>query len=129
MTFSYDLEEDRGKVRLLISDNDSDDYIFEDEELDVFLGIEGAVLLSAARALEVIAANEVMVQKRIQILDLRTDGPAEADALLKIAEKMRASFDELESDDAGFEIANFRGDVFSDEQMRWNEIVERFVGA
>lgn len=128
MTFTYDINnvDDKTKVRLLISDVEDANHIFEDEELAVFLGLEGTELLAAARALEVIAGNEVMVQKRIQILDLRTDGPAEAEALLKIAGRYRESSDALESDEADFEVVSLHTDQFSSEQLRWNQIVEMY---
>ena len=45
---------------------------------------------AAALALETIAANEALVEKRITLLDLKTDGPAVCDALLKRAQQLRA---------------------------------------
>jgi hypothetical protein len=41
MAFSYDLNTDVGKVRLLIMDNQSTAYLFEDGELSAFLLMEG----------------------------------------------------------------------------------------
>ena len=37
MSFTYDITTNVGKLRLIISDNNSDSYIFEDDELDFFL--------------------------------------------------------------------------------------------
>ena len=37
MAFSYDLNTDVGKVRLLIMDNQQASYLFEDGELSAFL--------------------------------------------------------------------------------------------
>ena len=60
MTWTYDLTNDIGKVRLLISDTDIapvTDAHFSDEEIQVFLTMEGdSVNLAAADALEAWAA-------------------------------------------------------------------------
>ena len=53
---TYDLTTDIGKIRLTISDNDTDDCHFTDEELQVFLTAEGSVNLASAAALESWAA-------------------------------------------------------------------------
>lgn len=125
MANSYDvtqLGEDGNKLRLLISDVNTaaGKYIFEDEEVQAFLDLEGSVLLAAARALEVIAANEVLVQKRITILDLKTDGPAEAKELRALAETWRTQAAEAialveDEEDSGFDIAEV---VYNDFTMR-----------
>lgn len=86
MTEFYDFATDAGKVRLLISDIDPLQPIFSEEAIDAFLSIAGDnVKKAAAQALLVIAVNELLVQKRIRLLDLSTDGPAEAEALRKLA--------------------------------------------
>lgn len=89
MTFTYDTTNDRGKVRLLATDTDAGRVIFDDAEIDAFLAIEGSVFPAAALALETIAANEALVKQRIKLLDLTTDGPAVADALMKRARLLR----------------------------------------
>ena len=48
-----------------------------------------------------IAVNEVLVQKRIRLLDLTTDGPAEANALRALAAQYRAEADEEAATAAG----------------------------
>ena len=106
MTFTYSatVSTDTDKVRLLISDIDEDNYIFEDVEIQVFLDMEAGVLLTAARALEVIAANEALVSKRVTILDLETDGPAVAKELRATAAEWRKQANGS-ADDVGFAIA------------------------
>ena len=89
MTLTYDPSTNAGRVRLLCTDTDSGREIFDDVEIDAFLAIEGSVFPAAALALETIAANEALVEKRIKLLDLATDGPAVADALLKRATLLR----------------------------------------
>ncbi len=68
MAFTYDLTTDRGTVRLIITDSDHDNPIFEDNEIDKFLiltAIDGTndVNLASAMALETIASSEALVQK------------------------------------------------------------------
>lgn len=89
-----DFSTDAGKVRLLVSDIDEMRPIFNDASIDAFLELAGEnVKRAAASALLVIAVNEVLVQKRIRLLDLSTDGPAEAEALRKLAAEYRAQAD------------------------------------
>ena len=98
MSFSYDLSSNIGKVRLLTTDTDYDNTIFSDEEISAFLEFEDSdVNLASARAFETIAASEVLVQKKIKLLDLTTDGPAVAAALRESADKLREQ-SESESD-------------------------------
>lgn len=94
MTAITDYSTAGAKVRLLISDIDSTAPIFGDEAIDAFLALsDDSVKRAAATALMVLAANEVLVQKRIRLLDLATDGPAEAEALRKLAEQYRREAD------------------------------------
>jgi hypothetical protein len=116
MAFSYDLNTDVGKVRLLIMDNQSTAYLFEDGELSAFLLMEGDVVRrGAALALETMASNEAYVSKRVEILDLKTDGPAVAASLLKRAGELRAQADRDEQAEEGgaFDIAEWVVDDFS----------------
>lgn len=90
MTFTYDTTTDSGKMRLLISDVSSDNYMFEDDEIAAFLDIGNDNLYwSAALALEVIAANEMLIHKRIEILGLSINAPAVATELRRIAGNWR----------------------------------------
>lgn len=122
MAFSYDLTTDIGKVRLLIPDNKSDAYLFEDEEVAAFLNLEGGVRRAAALALETIASNETLVLKVIRLLDISTDGPRVADALLRRAATLRqqADDDDAAAGIAGFDIAEMVLDPFGYEEFRWN---------
>lgn len=83
MSYSYDLTTDRGRVRLQIPDHDETALIFQDEEIDAFLAIEGSVAGALAGALETIASSEALTLKVIQLLDVRTDGA-------KLAAELRA---------------------------------------
>lgn len=115
MAFTYDTTTDTGKIRLLIFDTDSTNYVFEDAELAVFYDIEGDSLKrAAALALETMASNEAFVQKVITLMDLRTDGAATARALLARADKLRSQADDEEyAADGAFEFAEWVVDDFS----------------
>lgn len=103
MSWSYDttVSSDRDRIRLLINDTDDsdpDNHYFEDEELDAFLAMEGGIMkLGAAAALETLASSEVMIQKRIRLLDLSTDGPAESKELRDRASDLRDQYFEGDS--------------------------------
>lgn len=90
MPFTYDPTTDRGRVRLMATDIDSTNAIFQDAEIDTFLALEGdSVKLAAAQALETIASNEALVQKKTRMLDIATDGPAVAKELRERAAALR----------------------------------------
>jgi hypothetical protein len=102
MTALTDFSTDGAKVRLLISDIDTAAPMFNDASVEAFLSLHGGnVKRAAAAALLVIAVNEVLVQKRIRLLDLTTDGPAEANALRALAAQYRAEADEEAATAAG----------------------------
>lgn len=126
MAFTYDLSTDRGKVRLLCTDSVLAYEIFADTEIDAFLTMESSnVKKSAALALETIASSEVLVQKRIKLLDLSTDGPAESAELLKRAGLLRA---QAEADEDGeyspFDFAELVYDDFSLRERIIDEALE-----
>jgi len=120
MAFTYDVTTDRGKVRLLCTDTLESNAIFQDAEIDAFLTLNTSVRLAAAAALEVIAANEVLVLKKIINLDLETDGPAVAKELRELAKQLRAQ----ESAVGAFEIAEQIHDDFTAREY-WLKQVQR----
>lgn len=94
MSATYDPATPAGRVRLLVNDVDPITPTFDDEEIAAFLDLgDGDTRLAAATALETIAANEVLVQKRIRLLDKQTDGPAESKELRELAASLRAQAD------------------------------------
>ncbi len=98
MAFTYDPTTDRGKVRLQIGDTDVADatrQLFTDAEIDAFLAMNtNIILLSAAAALEAIAANQLMVLKVIRNMDLSTDGAKMAKEFRELAKSLRKSWDD-----------------------------------
>jgi hypothetical protein len=115
MPWTYDPSTERGKVRLLCTDSDTNYQIFTDAEIDAFLAIENsAVRLAAAAALERIAASQTLLLKKLTMLDLQTDGPSMARELRALAQQLR----DVELGDESFDIAEM---VFTaeNERERW----------
>ena len=106
----------RDKVRLLCTDTDCANALFQDGEIDTFLSLMlNNVLRAAAVALFTIAAQEVLLMKRIKLLELTTDGPAEADALRRLALEYQEKADlaEAAEDGAAFDYAELVTDDFT----------------
>lgn len=125
--FTYVVSTDRGKVRLLIDDRDTavqPNQFFQDDEIDAFLALRsGSVLLAAAMALRQMAASEVMVQKRITILDLSTDGPAEATALSALADKLEEMEMMGDGTEAPFDWAEMVTGDFGGRERIWAQLL------
>ena len=79
-------------VRLLIPDLDPGNQAFTDDQITSFLTLSGGkVFLAAARALEVIAADEALVYKIVSTDDLNINGVTGAvQVLLARAKTLRA---------------------------------------
>jgi hypothetical protein len=64
------------------------------------------ILKTAAQLLDVWATDEAMVTKAVQLLDIRTDGPAVARQLRYHADLLRKQAEDLAlEEDTGFDIA------------------------
>jgi hypothetical protein len=114
MTFTTNPTTEIGKIRVIISDSDSQYPFFQDEELQVFLGLAGDVRRAAADALDTMASNQAMVMKVIATLDLETDGAATARALREHAKTLREQAKEADAGDGAlFDIAEFADDAFT----------------
>lgn len=104
---------DIGLVRLLITDVDEDNLLFDDAQITAFLTLEGGtVKLAAAAALDAIARSEALVSKVIRTQDLATDGAKLAAELRASATELRRQVSDGDSDDdGGFEIVDFNPDA------------------
>jgi hypothetical protein len=118
----------RDQVRLLCTDTDqaggADCQFFQDTEIEYFLTLmSNNVLRAAAMALLTIAAQETLLLKRIKLLDLHTDGPAEAKALRELAEVYQEKADLAEAAEAAgtFDYAEMVVDVFTARERRNKE--------
>lgn len=92
MSFSYTAGSSRPthQVRALIPDTSSTTYVFQDEELEGYLMLEGGnVRRAAAMALEVAASDKALVQGVVKTLNLSVDGAAAARALMERAALLR----------------------------------------
>jgi len=108
-TVPSDIDEVLGMVTFAAAPADGADVsvtyqwsILLDADLQAFLDLDGGVIKrAAADALDTIASSEALVQKRITLLDLQTDGPATANALRQHAKELRRQAeDELAVTDA-----------------------------
>jgi len=116
MAFTYDPTTDRGFVRLLITDTDAANEIFDDAEIDAFLSrMSSNVFRAAAVALFQIAASEVLLLKVIKLLEIQTDGARVATALKELALEYQEKAGVVEAGEAGgsFDYAEMVVDDFS----------------
>lgn len=112
---------DKNRVRLLIADTDvtAGVFLLQDEEILDLLVLESNIYLAAAAALEIVAASEVLVSKKIRMLsgDLTTDGPAVAKSLREIAQGYR---ERGGAETGGFEIIELGTTPHARATMRHN---------
>ena len=121
--FTYDLTTSIGQVRLLATDSDAENILFQDAEIDVFLSLEGGnIRKAAALALETTARQEALLLKKIESLDLKTDGPTLAKELREQAKVLRAQADEVDAGGDGlFDWAEMVVDPFSARERLFNQ--------
>lgn len=101
-----------GKVRLLITDvSDLEaDRLFTDAQLDAFLELnDGNVWRTAAKALVVIAASELLISKVIRTQDKTTDGAKVSAELRALAATYEAQADgaDAAASEGFFEVVEF----------------------
>jgi hypothetical protein len=104
------------RVRMIVPDRDTDNAVFQDEEIADLLVTEGGnVKRAAALALETIATDEALVQKVIRTGDVQTDGSKTAMALLARAARLRAQADDDDEalEGGAFDVAEQVVDHFS----------------
>jgi hypothetical protein len=90
---------DIGMVRLLCTDVDEVEPLFEDALIAAFLASVNGVKRAAALALDTIATSEALISKKLTTSDgLSTDGPSVAKELRERAKTLR---DQADSEDGG----------------------------
>jgi hypothetical protein len=95
MSFTVDFSTDVGKVRALVADVDPALPFLSDEEIAVFLEMEEDSHYGAASlALLSMATRSALILKKIETLDLKTDGPALARSLRELAKDMQQKAEE-----------------------------------
>jgi hypothetical protein len=111
----------RDDIRLLITDvggQDGTSFVFTDPQIDQFYNLrDQSVNRAAALALRVLAANELLIDKRINFLGLTTDGEAVADGLRKLAGELEEEADRNEGE---IEVIEMDTTVAADRQLRWS---------
>lgn len=125
MSFTYDPTTDPGRVRMLIPDRTDDGHAFEDEEIEVFLALEGGnVRRAAALALETCASDQALTLKVVRMPDLSTDGRAVSEALLQRAAALRSQAAESEAGDDGgmFDIAEWTPSDFAGRERLYKQM-------
>jgi len=125
---TLDLTTDRGKVRLLIQDDNETYEFYTDAKIDCFLTLAGdldgkSIYNASALALESWASNQLMVLKVIERLDLKTDG-AKVAAEMRLRAKGLREQAMAASGDAGFEIAEMALGPWSVREQLVNEAIE-----
>lgn len=126
MTFTYTPgNSDRDLIRLLLPDKDEDNPIYQDEELDVYLALEGNAMLATADALETMASNEAYIQKVIKLGDLQTNGAETAKALMARVKSLRDRALTLSNSDISnlFDWAQWGVDVPTQREIIWKDMV------
>lgn len=119
MAFTYNTTTDRGRVRMLITDRDEENPIFQDDEIDAFLDMnDDSIRLAAASALETIATDQALVLKVLVLLDTETDGAKVAEALMKRAKSLR----EQEESVGSFDVAEMVVNDFGERERIWKEL-------
>lgn len=89
MAFTVDYSTDVGKVRALVGDVDPTLPFLQDEEIGVFFAMEESHYGAASLALLAMATKQALILKKIETLDLKTDGPALARSLRELAKEMQ----------------------------------------
>ena len=121
MAFTYDVSTNAGKVRLMIADTVEAYQQFSDDEIAAFLSMESRPRRAAAMALEAIAVNEALIQKRIVALHLETDGPALAAELRNMAKSLREQDKLSAGSGATMRIAEMVSTPEQADERRWKQ--------
>lgn len=87
--------------------------LLSNQQITDLLAIESNVKLAAALALDTIASSEALIQKKMRLLDVQTDGPAVAKALRDHAAELRRQVAEGDPSVASFDIAEMVFDPFT----------------
>ncbi len=94
MSFSYNTTSPSStdKMRLLVADTNATSYVFEDEELSMFLLMfDSDVLLATAQALRTLAADKAKLSIYYSVNGFTMDRRDVAKQLLTIADKLDAA--------------------------------------
>ena len=92
--FPPDLTAPVGQMRALIPDMNPQYFLFQDETLSLYFQLETTVRSGVALALETAASNGALVDKVMELHDLKTDSQKSAQTLMERAALLRSQDDE-----------------------------------
>ena len=92
--FPPDLTAPVGQMRALIPDMNPEYFLFQDETLALYFQLETTVRSGVALALETAASNGALVDKVMELHDLKTDSQKTAQTLMERAALLRSQDDE-----------------------------------
>lgn len=142
MAFTYDVSTDRGKVRLLVSDTDAGNYVWEDAEVDAVIAMQlastlyvsaqlqalasqsqpgvsiGSLYRAAALLLDSLAANRARLSSVKKLLDVELS-PVEAAKTLRETAK---NYREIADESGEFAIAEMISDPFGARERMTKQI-------
>ncbi len=118
MSATYDLGTDVGKFRAIFPDTDLSNPLFQDQEIQVFLDLEGDLRRARARGLERAASDLVLTLRVTRILGLEVDGASAGRELRLEAQAEREKAAEAEArDEPMFDWAEMAVDAFSTREL------------
>lgn len=128
MSWNYTPESptSRDYVRTLCTDTDEQNPIFSDEQIALFLTLEDSnVRRAGAAALEAIARSEALLLKKIEVSNLKTDGPALAKELREAAKELRVQADDADAreDGGAWDWAEMVVNPFSERERMNNQLL------
>lgn len=98
---AIDYTSDIGRMRLLLSDLDELNFIYDDAQISAFLAMNSGVKRAAAAALDALAANMLQVSGDIQTQDLQKTSSRPVAELRALANALRAEADAQGGDLSG----------------------------
>lgn len=130
LTTHYTVDEVTGLIHFVTAPGDGDDVLvtyefalLSDDDIQFFLDLNNDnVRRAAADALDTIASSEVLIQKRITLLDLKTEGDGVAKSLREHAKRLREADDEAsDENDTLFDYAEMGLGPFNRHKLWWKE--------
>lgn len=125
MTFTYDPSTTTGAIRMLVPGEQVESTAaFTDEELAAILtlsSVGNVVELAAATAMERIAADQLLLLKKVKVDVITVEGDSVSDAFLRLAGRLRGAYESGGSADEDIQIAELVYDDLTYSERLANE--------
>ncbi len=124
MTFTFDRTAAIGQTRVLMPGEGVEaTSVFEDEDIQVFLDLNGSiVLLAAAQGLERIASDQLLLLKKVKVESIEVDGRTVSDGFLALALRYRGVHETGgATQDDDIQIAELVYDELTFGEQLWND--------